>query len=70
MTHSTASQSRAAPAELADSELDAANGGVLISLLLPAVQKVQEASLPPAGAGGSSHPGGCNFALGDGSVRF
>lgn len=49
-----------APQPIADRQLDDANGGILIGLLLPAVQTVRE----------TASSGGVNVALGDGSVRF
>lgn len=54
---------KTAPQVVADEKLDDANGGILIGLLLPAVQAAREA---PA----SSHAGGANVLLADGSVRF
>ncbi len=48
-----------APVELGDQALEQANGG--LGLLVPAVQKVREATTRPTG--------GFNVLLGDGSVR-
>jgi prepilin-type processing-associated H-X9-DG protein len=44
--------------EMNEQDLENVSGGILIGLLLPAVQKV------------NNHPGGVNVALADGSVRF
>ena len=55
------------PVPLKDSDLDQASGGVLIALLLPAVQKAPEAS--PQLDTTQAPAGGINVVLGDGSVR-
>ena len=51
------------PAEIDDKDLDEASGG-----LLPAAQKLEDTTSTESSS--SSHPGGVNMVMGDGSVRF
>jgi len=60
------SKKKNAPEVIEDAELDKASGS-LGGLLLPAVQKVREAAAQSPTT--STHSGGVNVALGDGSVR-
>lgn len=56
-----ADREKTAPAEVAEADLDAAQGGALAGSVQAVTQKGRE----PSG-----HSGGANVVLGDGSVRF
>ena len=56
------------PKAIDDKELDEASGGLLPAVQLPAVQKLEEKTSPESSS--SSHSGGANVVMGDGSVRF